>query len=178
VICFYSEWSQNIRKHALSCRNIIWHITCMALGSRWYTSALHIATVHTSAFSPLWHEGLFSKIKKWDQATVSRRWQLASRRCLANRFNSQVLLTGSKQMVIIAFEFGAVEREVRNLPTIAPISDPVISVSVDTFGRKWVTCDLQQMPAGSKLSFHSRRHLILISSTPGEKPCCHGGTNA
>jgi hypothetical protein len=71
-----------------------------------------------------------------------------------------------------------VERVVSNLPKIAPVSDPVISISVDTFRRNCVTCDLQQMPAGNKLSFHSLRHLKLISSTAGEKPYRHSGTNA
>jgi hypothetical protein len=94
------------------------------------------------------------------------------------RINGQVLLTGSKQIVIIGCEVGTMEWAVRNLPAIVPISDPVISISLDTIRGNWVTCDLQQMPAGSMLSLHSHRHLTSISCTSGEKPYCHSGTYA
>jgi copper chaperone CopZ len=97
---------------------------------------------------------------------------------VAIRINGQVLLTGSKQIVIIGCEVGTVERAVHNLPAIAPVSETVVSISLDTIRGNWVTCDLQQMPAGSKLSLHSRRHLTPISSTAGEKPYCHSGTYA
>ena len=41
--------------------NFILTVKCeWQMGSRWYTSDLHIVTIGTLLFAPLWHQGLYS----------------------------------------------------------------------------------------------------------------------
>ena len=100
--------------------------------------------------------------------------------------NSQVLLTGSKQMKIIVCEFGTVGRIVCNLPAIAqwPVSHKYAwQYRTQSFQSLWTLPEATEWLAICGRCRHEARCLFmaadtLISSATGEKPYCHGGTIA
>jgi hypothetical protein len=67
--------------------------------------------------------------------------------------------------------------DVQTTLSTAPTSRPVTSIYLGSFRSTCLTFESQQTITWSKPSSPGYRPLTTITSTPGYKPWCHGGTN-
>ena len=103
------------------------------------------------------------------QVSVSRRWHLASRRCLW-------FLRGSEEWkslpVGLATGHGTTAGTLWAILPRDRISRSEIYISLGFLRSAWLASDLQQTPTWSKLSPPGYRHMTQISST-GRRLWCH-----